>query len=596
MRCDASFAEHCKPGPAGVKCQAERAGVACRLPVSAMPDGAYPPAACMIQSAFWAGGFRPTRTDKDQTVNDVAEPAGEQILLVDDNPTNLQILYKTLQGSGYRLLVARDGDEALQLARQARPSLVLLDIMMPSMDGFEVCRRLKSEPLTADMAVIFLSALGDSAAKVKGFALGGVDYIAKPFQADEVVARVRTHIKIHRLERELARRNSELEAENQRILNTISEGIIGLDGDGRITTFNPAAAHIIGWPAHDALGEKLYSLGLFSAEQGLDVSEEQTLPYRSYALGEQVDSAMEMICRRDGHVLPVAMASTPRAGGGAVLVLRDISEWMDSEEALRLTREELESQRQHLAHMERLSTMGEMAAGIAHEVNQPLTAVTNYARVCCRMLQQESLDRKRLAEILGKLDTQAVRASEVIQRLRSYLRKPGGGRERVDLNRLIQDVIALAEVDSRINDVSIHFESGSDLKPLQADPVQLQQVALNLIRNAMEAMVDSPWRQQGIVVATHQRGDWVMLDVTDRGHGLSAEAEERLFQPFFTTKANGMGVGLSICQSIVHDHGGKITAHRNHPDGTTFRCTLPTVSDTGPTLGDTDAGQETLPG
>lgn len=506
------------------------------------------------------------------------EVSGEQVLLVDDNPTNLQILYKTLQGCGYRLLIAREGPAALEIARRARPSLVLLDIMMPEMDGFEVCSRLKADPLTTDIAVIFLSALGDSAAKVRGFALGGVDYIAKPFQADEVVARVRTHIKIHRLERELARRNTELEAENQRILNTISEGIIGLDSEGRVTTFNPAASRITGWPAHDALGERLFGLGLFAEQQGVDVSEEQTLPYRSYAMGERTDSDMEIIRRRDTQLLPVAMTSTPRAEGGAVLVLRDISEWLESEEALRLAREELESQRQHLAHMERLSTMGEMAAGIAHEVNQPLTAVANYSRVGRRLLAQESLDRGRLCELLEKLDTQAVRASEVIQRLRSYMRKPDGGREWVDMNRLLQDVIALAEVDSRINDVSIHFQAGADIKPIEADLVQLQQVALNLIRNAMEAMADSPARQQGVVVETRQQGGWVMLDVIDRGHGLTEEAEAQLFQPFFSTKPGGMGIGLSICQTIIQSHGGRISAHRNRDGGTVFSCALPAVA------------------
>src|SRR5262245_55616582 len=129
-------------------------------------------------------------------VDSVNEYGGEQILLVDDNPINLQILYKTLQGSGYRLLVAKSGEAALEIASRVRLSLVLLDIMMPGIDGFEVCRILKQDPRTQDVAVIFLSALDDSVAKVRGFAIGGVDYIAKPFQADEVVARVRTHVKI----------------------------------------------------------------------------------------------------------------------------------------------------------------------------------------------------------------------------------------------------------------------------------------------------------------------------------------------------------------------------------------------------------------
>jgi two-component system, LuxR family, sensor kinase FixL len=226
------------------------------------------------------------------------EFGGEQILLVDDNPINLQILYKTLQGSGYRLLVAKNGETALEIAERVRPSLVLLDIMMPGLDGFEVCRRLKQNPVTVDVAVIFLSALDDSVAKVRGFAVGGVDYIAKPFQADEVVARVRTHVKIHRLELQLARRNSELEEENQQILNAVDEGIVGLDGDGGITVFNPAAAVISGWSGADVIGGRVHTLGLFQGDRAGNMPEEQTPAYRAYRLGETVHSDLEWIVRR----------------------------------------------------------------------------------------------------------------------------------------------------------------------------------------------------------------------------------------------------------------------------------------------------------
>lgn len=500
---------------------------------------------------------------------------GEQILLVDDNPINLQILYKTLQGNGYRLLIARSGETAIDIARQARPSLVLLDVMMPGMDGFEVCQLLKSSPETQDIAVIFLSALGDSQAKVRGFALGGVDYIAKPFQADEVVARVRTHVKIQRLERQLAIRNNELEEENQQILNAVAEGIVSLDPDGRITLVNPAATAITGWPAADAIGENVQQLRIFLDELGVAVTEELTPPYRAYHLGQSVVSDFELVYRRDGVAVPVELSCSPRRDGGAVMVLRDISEWLRSEEALRRAREEMESQRQHMAHMERLSSSGEMAAGIAHEVNQPLTAVVNYARVGKRLLQQPELDRERLDDLFNKLDIQAVRASDVIQRLRSYVQKPLGGRSLVDINALLQEVISLAEVDSRISDVAIHFEAGRDLPPVRIDSVQIQQVALNLIRNAMEAMVDAPQRTLGVFVQSLMEEGKVCFQVADRGCGLTPEAEAQLFQPFFTTKANGMGIGLSICQGIVQRHGGEIGFRRNAEGGATFYCRLP---------------------
>ncbi|HET8710214.1 MAG TPA: response regulator [Spongiibacteraceae bacterium] len=502
----------------------------------------------------------------------VIDVGNEQILLVDDNPINLQILYKTLQGSGYRLLIAKNGQSALDIARRAKPSLVLLDVMMPDMDGFEVCTQLKADKDTAAIAVIFLSALGDSQAKVRGFAVGGVDYIAKPFQSDEVVARVRTHIKIHRLEQQLARRNSELEEENQQILNAVEEGIIGIDQELRVSFINPAAERITGWAAADLIGESLRTLPVL---QGVGEDQQSVLFNLALQEGQVLHSNMELIRTRGGRLLPVEITLSSREGGGAVLVLRDISEWLEHEEMLRRTREEMESQRQHLAHMERLSSSGEMAAGIAHEVNQPLTAVVNYAQVGRRMLEHGTLDRDKLTDLLEKVNTQAVRASEVIRQLRSYVKKPDARRTRVDLNDLLQEVVTLAEVDSRINDVPIHLEFEGGLPAIEVEVVQIQQVALNLLRNAMEAMQNSAEKQHGVVVRTALEQGYVSFSVVDRGHGIDEEVEQQLFRPFFTTKSGGMGVGLSICQSIAQTHAGEIGYRPTPEGGATFYCRLP---------------------
>lgn len=508
------------------------------------------------------------------------EGALEPLLLVDDNPINLQILYKTLESTGHRLHIAKDGETALAIAREVQPSLILLDIMMPGMDGYEVCERLKKDPETENIAVIFLSALEDSAAKVKGFSVGGVDYISKPFQADEVVARVRNHIKLQRLESELARRNTELESENQQILNAISEGIISLDKDGRVMSLNPAATLITGWSAADCLGDSLMTLGLFNLASESEVMEYQTLPYRSYHQGVSGRSDMEFIRRRDDHQCPVAISCTPRAEGGAVMVLRDISEWVESEEALRIAREEVELERQNMAHMERLSTTGEMAAGIAHEVNQPLTAIVNYARVARRLMEKEDVDHTKIVELLEKLDTQSVRASDVVQRMRSFVNKPEQGRKSCGPNSLMNDVMALAEVDSRVNDVPLHFEPDNSLANIYADPVQIQQVALNLIRNAIEATatrrkVDSTASRQSVLVSTQADGNNVRFNVIDNGVGVEDEVAEKLFDPFFSTKDNGMGIGLSICQSIVQAHGGELSFENNPETGSTFYFSLP---------------------
>ena len=493
----------------------------------------------------------------------------EQVLLVDDNPTNLQVLYKTLEGSGYTLLAARDGEQALAIATKAVPSLILLDIMMPGIDGFEVCRRLKADPGTQGIPIIFLSALTDTDAKIQGFELGAVDYISKPFQNEEVRARVSTQLRIHRLEMELARRNAELEDENRKILNAVAESIIGLDSKQRVSSLNPEAERLIARPVRQCIGKPLADLLHF--EEG----EEQlasALAERSAIRIEQI----EVRPRAGSQVSTVALYGSALEDGGMVLVLRDIGEWLESQRALSAAQDELHSQRQHLAHMERLSTGGEMAAGIAHEVNQPLTAVSNYARVAQRFLDNAELDRKKLSEVLEKIVLQAQRASDVIQRLRSYIRKPTAeGRLPLDINTVMQEVVMLAEVDSRINGVDIRFDPTPDLPATRADDVQVQQIALNLIRNAMEAMRDAPAGFGGVRVRTYRDDDFVGFEVLDRGCGLSPEMEEKLFSPFVSTKEGGMGVGLSICQSIVQAHGGNIGYRPNPEGGAIFYCQFP---------------------
>ncbi|MGB5833268.1 MAG: response regulator, partial [Thiohalocapsa sp.] len=178
------------------------------------------------------------------------------ILLVDDIPANLRVLYESLNGRDYKLLIANGGEQALEVAHKSLPDLVLLDIMMPDVDGFEVCRRLKQDPATANIAVIFLSALDDTADKVRGLELGAVDYVTKPFHPDEVAARVETHCKILCLERELAHRNRQLELVRDRILNSMAEGVVGLDANGRVSFINPAAERILGIDAARVLDRK----------------------------------------------------------------------------------------------------------------------------------------------------------------------------------------------------------------------------------------------------------------------------------------------------------------------------------------------------
>lgn len=516
------------------------------------------------------------------------------VLLVDDNAQNLKVLYETLKDRGYHLLIANDGEKALSLAHRHRPEVILLDIMMPDLDGYQVCERLKADPVTADCAVVFLSALDDVDAKLRGFSLGGADYISKPFQAQEVIARVGTHARVIRLERALQQRNRELESDQTRILNAISEGIYGLDAEGDIAFANPAAGMISGCSVDDLIGRNFFELhlhqprpcsGALWQESGDPVREDDgeepgLLPVQatcSQGIAEHQRNVT--LYRADGSAFPAEYRATPKKEGdkltGAVVVFRDITTELESEQALEDARDLVQEQRDQLAHASRMATMGEMAAGFAHEVNQPLTAITNYARVALRMLRTADPDPQLLSQTLEKIEAQSHRASEVVRRIRGFVRKPAVGKEVLSVSSLLEETRQFAEVDARNNDGGVEIDVAEDVPEVLADPVQVQQVALNLIRNALESTRSAESRDPVEVTARMLDDHTVRIDVRDHGEGLPEDAEQRLFLPFFTTKKEGMGIGLTLCRSLIQAQGGEIGFERPEGAGAVFYFTLP---------------------
>ena len=508
----------------------------------------------------------------------VSENSEVTVLLVDDNPQNLKVLYETLKDQDYRLLIANEGEKALDLARRHQPEVVLLDIMMPEMDGYEVCQRLKADPETADCAVVFLSALDDLQAKVKGFSLGGADYISKPFQSQEVIARVKTHARVIRLERELQARNRELKGDQARILNSISEGIYGLDESGTIEFANPAAAIIMRCPVEDLIGRNFFETHFSTASECPD-----GLPVQATCRQGVTENQRDIrMLRTDETGFPAEYRSTPKHDSdelhGAVVVFRDITTELESEQALEEARELVQEQRHQLAHTSRLTTMGEMAAGVAHEVNQPLTAIANYARVSKRMMAVENPNLIFVQETLDKIEAQSHRASEIIRRIRRFMKKPATGKEVVAVSALLEDTRQFAEVDARDNDGVIELFVPEDLPDILADPIQVQQVALNLIRNALEATRIAGSALPVEVSAKVTEAGYVRIEVRDYGVGLAEDAEEKLFLPFYTTKDEGMGIGLPTCRSLIQAQGGDIGFERPEDGGARFFFTLPAVA------------------
>ena len=218
------------------------------------------------------------------------------------------------------------------------------------------------------------------------------------------------------------------------------------------------------------------------------------------------------------------------------------------------------------------------AAGVAHEVNQPLTAITNYTRVAKRIMAKDEPDQALLSETLEKIEAQSHRASEVIRRIRRFMKKPAAGKEVLSLSALLEDTRQFAEVDIRNNDGGVEVSVADDLKEVCADPVQVQQVALNLIRNALEATRAAQSSEPVRVNVFMADDQFARVEVTDAGVGLAAEDEEKLFLPFFTTKDDGMGIGLPMCRSLIQAQGGEIGYERPETIGARFYFTLPVAT------------------
>ena len=241
--------------------------------------------------------------------------------------------------------------------------------------------------------------------------------------------------------------------------------------------------------------------------------------------------------------------------------------------------EESRQAQDRLTQFSRLSTMGEMAAGLAHEINQPLTAIANYAQALQRMLAApQGADPDDVTLALEQISAQALRAGEVIRRLRSFVKNREAKTEIVDPARLISDLLVFAEPDARLNDIRLQVEHGDALPPVACDPVQIQQVLLNLIRNAIDATIEAGTPSRRIVLRARLDDDGaVEVSVEDRGTGISPEVAENLGNPFFTTKAAGTGLGIAISRSILRAHGGRL-AHRATPGGgATVFFTLPAM-------------------
>ena len=345
------------------------------------------------------------------------------------------------------------------------------------------------------------------------------------------------------------------------LLESISDNFFGLDKEGRFTYFNPHAANQI-----RALGRDPDALiGRVAWEEFPDMPNKENV---LRALSERVVVVDELYYAPLGEWVENHMY--PSNDGGLVTFQRYITERKRTEEELHKTQDEL-------AHVTRVTTLGELTASIAHEVNQPLGAIVTNGQACLHLLSGNDPDIKEVRKAVECMIADGIRASEVIKRIRRLLKKSRGGKSSYSINDNIREVLALTASELTKNRIKVRTELADDLPYVIADRVQIQQVVLNLVLNSKEAMSAACWQPRELLISTEHAESAILVTITDTGVGIAPENRERAFAPFFTSKEEGLGLGLSISQTIIESHGGRLwTKPGHHGQGTTFQFTLPT--------------------
>jgi two-component system sensor kinase FixL len=342
--------------------------------------------------------------------------------------------------------------------------------------------------------------------------------------------------------------------------------IIGKDLDGLVMSWNRGAELTYGFTAAEMIGRSIAELA------PPDRKHEIMDLIRRVRRGEIVAQYDTQRLTKDGRVLDMSLTLSPiRDGLGSVTGVSTIGRNMTE---LRLAERRVRELTGEMLHISRLSAMGQFASSLAHELNQPLTAVVNYSEAARHMMTTSAPPVARIAEFLGKIAAQAERAGQIIRRLRGHVEKSEVERGLESLSAVVEEASALATIGARIDGVQVRYDLALDLPPVLIDKIQIQQVVVNLVRNAIEALQQADRREITIRTAGAGNGQQE-VGVIDTGPGLPPEIAANLFKPFTTSKSDGMGIGLSISHSIVDAHGGRIWAEQNPGGGTAFRFLLP---------------------
>ncbi len=578
------------------------------------------------------------------------------ILIVDDVPNNLKVLSDTLADAGFEVAIATSGEGALQQLQHTPVSLILLDVMMPGMNGFETCQRIKANPTTRDIPIIFVTALTDAVNKVTGFELGGVDYITKPFQQGEVLARVRTHLQIHQLSQSLEAKNLELQQVNEQLeqlvaertqelctsveafkqtqqllrlmFDTVPQWVAWKNLNSVYLGCNEGFAKVVSLNSPDEIvGKSDYDLPMNEEEADWYSSSDR----RVIESGQAELHIIKQWLHPDGQQIWLDVNKIPLrdANGnmfGILLVTEDITERRLAEEQLKQQKQnleeavaELQRTQMQLVQSEKMSALGNLVAGVAHEINNPIGFLGGNIQPALDhikdifslidLYQQEystpigiiqdeieaiDLDyiREDLPKLVGSMREGVKRIRDISTSLRTFSRADSDRPVACNIHDGIDSTILILKhrlkaIETR-PEIQVIKEYGQ-LPSVECFAGQLNQVFMNILANAIDALDESnighsfEWIKTNpnyitITTKISDNKQQVIISIKDNGKGMVESVKQKVFDHLFTTKGvgKGTGLGLAIARSIVEEtHNGKLSFNSVLGEGTEFLIEIP---------------------
>jgi PAS domain S-box-containing protein len=457
------------------------------------------------------------------------------------------------------------GEEAVTLAAAEEPDLVLMDIRLEGeMDGIEAAQRIRSKNR---IPVVFLTAYGNEEIMRRASLTEPFGYLLKPFDEPQM----RTVIQMALYKREAESRVRFGEKRYAATLASIADGVISTDEEGRVDFMNPAAEKLTGWPSDEAVGRYLGDIFTIVDEETRRPLESPAARLLASGGSAPIASRSILIARGGNKVLIEERCSPVENEGtiaGAVVVFADYTQ-------KRAVAEALERARNDLTHVARLTLMGELAAAIAHEVNTPLMAMVTNAGACLQWLERERPDVDRARAAVERVIHDGHRAGEVVRSIHALAKRSPSSHTLLDLNVVTLETLSLVRGELRRAEVQVLTELAQQLPLVLGDRVQIQQVLLNLIVNAMESMLPRQPAERLLTIVSTREDNMVLVGVIDTGTGVDDAIRDRIFEALFTTKTNGLGMGLSISRSIVELHGGRLSMASRQSGGSEFRIMLP---------------------